>query len=652
MGSYIIGIGIINFLGKSLESIVKRVIEEREIVPNQHWNHNFLRSKISFIIDKVTDNKALYLITHAINEAKRDCHQEIRKILQSPLIIATSTLGTEELLKFLREGNYSYLPLYYGIVPDLKRELNWQGPIIVISTACSSGIYAIYIGTKLLSIFEYVTVATVDTVNLFVQAGFDCLGATSQKKPLPFSQLRDGLVLGEGATAVILSRTPKHKNIGITGIGLSSDGYSLVSPEPEGEGLVFAIKKALEQTEDKLPEVVIAHATATLKGDLSEAIAYSRIFYERNFLPKVSFFKGSIGHTMANSALNDFAFGIWMISNKVLFNGVTKSPLIKELKLEPVIGIEKREIKKVMVVASGFGGSNGVMIIEKTQNQFPGDLEEKKANSSPLFINGISYYYQSRLYYWNNLESFSTAFSSLICDKIILGEEKIKFTPYYYKLDYISRVAYKLTYPFRDKVKKETFIIVGTEFASWENNCKLGYELVENISSPKLIPRVFAHTAPNAVSGQLTVILNTTGPAITFISKTGGIEGILLASLVKEYKNFLICMVEPIDSFREKLERLRTKEDNKSLLDIGIALTISKEPAQEGYIAKIKGCSILSENNIENNKPPLFKKYFLGSLEGGLSLLMGLSQLQYSPQVNIDIWNQYCNTGYRITAER
>ena len=67
----------------------------------------------------------------------------------------------------------------------------------------------------------------------------------------PYDLNRDGFVLGEGGGVLILEEYEHAKARGATiyceiaGQGLSSDGYHIAAPDPEGAGVQRAVKFAL-----------------------------------------------------------------------------------------------------------------------------------------------------------------------------------------------------------------------------------------------------------------------------------------------------------------------------------------------------------------------------------------------------------------------
>ncbi|ASK36351.1 hypothetical protein CEK62_19560 [Alcanivorax sp. N3-2A] len=97
----------------------------------------------------------------------------------------------------------------------------------------------------------------------------------------PFDKDRDGFVFGEAGALMILETEEHAKARGATiharllGSGITSDGYHIVAPHPEGLGAARAMTRAIEMAGLTKSDIkhINAHATATPIGDIAEAKA-------------------------------------------------------------------------------------------------------------------------------------------------------------------------------------------------------------------------------------------------------------------------------------------------------------------------------------------------------------------------------------------
>ena len=96
-----------------------------------------------------------------------------------------------------------------------------------------------------------------------------------EKASRPFDKDRDGFVFGEAGALMVLETEEHAKARGATiharllGAGITSDGFHIVAPDPEGTGAARAMTKALHGAGLTPSDIgfVNAHATATPIGD-------------------------------------------------------------------------------------------------------------------------------------------------------------------------------------------------------------------------------------------------------------------------------------------------------------------------------------------------------------------------------------------------
>lgn len=147
---------------------------------------------------------------------------------------------------------------------------------------------------------------------------FDTLGILTRQNDLgaaacrPYDRDRDGTVLGEGSAMVIVEPYDAAVQRGariyaeITGFGSSYDAYKLVTPHPEGRGLVHAMQSALREagtTSDAIGYIA-THGSGTKLGDASEARALQTVFTNGSGVCASSV-KAATGHLMGGAgALN------------------------------------------------------------------------------------------------------------------------------------------------------------------------------------------------------------------------------------------------------------------------------------------------------------------------------------------------------------
>lgn len=187
----------------------------------------------------------------------------------------------------------------------------------------------------------------------------------------PFDQARDGFVGSGGATVMILesaaSAAARSADVyaELLGWAQSSDGFNIALPQPEGEGLARAIKRALRAchlTPDQIG-YVNAHATSTPPGDRAEALALQEVFTKAGAKPAVSSTKGLTGHPLSMSGVMEAAFCALALRNRFIpgnSNLVSPDPACEGLDLPRETRAGSPGI--TLSNSSGFGGSNVVLV--------------------------------------------------------------------------------------------------------------------------------------------------------------------------------------------------------------------------------------------------------------------------------------------------
>ena len=130
-----------------------------------------------------------------------------------------------------------------------------------------------------------------------------------RRASLPFDRDRSGIVSGEGSAMLVLESEEHARERGATVLGevagyaSLADGYHPSSPEPSGRWEAEAMREALADAglaPDRV-DAVIAHGTATPKGDTAEIRAIIDVFGDHRHELPVTSLKGHIGHTGAAS---------------------------------------------------------------------------------------------------------------------------------------------------------------------------------------------------------------------------------------------------------------------------------------------------------------------------------------------------------------
>lgn len=178
------------------------------------------------------------------------------------------------------------------------RHFGFAGPNSVLSTGCAAGNDALGRAYELIRSgrADSVIAGGADELSEVVFAIFTSLRALAPDYLRPFDAERKGLMLAEGAAAIVLESVGSARSRGgpiyaeLTGHASAADAHHITAPHPHGDGIVAATRIALRRAGLKAEEVdyVSAHGTGTPANDPVEAGALRVIFDGRGEGPAVS----------------------------------------------------------------------------------------------------------------------------------------------------------------------------------------------------------------------------------------------------------------------------------------------------------------------------------------------------------------------------
>jgi 3-oxoacyl-(acyl-carrier-protein) synthase len=256
-----------------------------------------------------------------------------------------------------------------SVTEHIALEFGCHGPLITVSTACSSSAVAIKIALEMLRAGRAGTVLAggADSLSRLTYHGFRALQLIDPKGARPFDKNREGMSVAEGAAVLVLTASedvPDNAIAEILGAGLSCDAYHPSAPHPDGVGAVQAMRAALQDAHISLEEIdyINLHGTGTVDNDRSEARALNTLFPDKK--PLLSSVKGAFGHSLGASGAMETIVSALAVSEGLVPANVGCDLPDPELKLEPLMTpLEATKIKTVLSNSFGFGGNNASVVI-------------------------------------------------------------------------------------------------------------------------------------------------------------------------------------------------------------------------------------------------------------------------------------------------
>ncbi|MDQ6726238.1 MAG: beta-ketoacyl-[acyl-carrier-protein] synthase family protein [Actinomycetota bacterium] len=286
----------------------------------------------------------------------------------------------------LRPGRVSplFTPIYGANMAACQPsiDLGATGPVLGGVGACSAGVQAVIDGLRMLErddaevVLAGATDGALSALILGSLANAGALapaGADPASACRPYDVRRTGMVASEGAAVFVLERLSRARERGaralavVAGGGSAGDAHHLAAPHPEGRGAAEAMRRALADAGARPGEVdaLVAHATATVQGDLAEARALRTVFGASPGMA-VTAPKAALGHGLGAAGAFGVLVAVLSLRDGVLpaTRGLDVDHVDPECRFDHVVGDPRAgPLTSVLVNAAGFGGQNAALLL-------------------------------------------------------------------------------------------------------------------------------------------------------------------------------------------------------------------------------------------------------------------------------------------------
>lgn len=345
------GSGLITPFGEGVALYKASLLNDLTSAPADNSHHGYMTA---FDTAPATPSPLIRVLTEAFESAELDPNSLSRRVA---LILATP-YGPENSKAI--DAAIEYFPIFHGAT------------VHKVSAACASVGSAIGIGCTLIrsGSIECVVIAGLEYANEVDRISFVSIRGLSHTVPRPFDTARDGILLAEGAGALILespdgARARKlQPSASISGVSFRVFPQSNMLRLDE-DGIVQSMTSAMNQARITQVDYVHAHATGTIDGDPVECRAIARISGPRDVGPLVSSHKGAIGHMMRSSGFAGILAGILAIENQAVPPTIGLEAIDTECNMVRHVTRSTVEapVRNVAVNSLGFCGHYSTMII-------------------------------------------------------------------------------------------------------------------------------------------------------------------------------------------------------------------------------------------------------------------------------------------------
>lgn len=248
---------------------------------------------------------------------------------------------------------------------QIREHFDLRGPDFSFNTACTASANALAYADLMVRSgqLDHALVVGVETFNAITALGFHGLQLLTPTAMQPFSRERNGLVLGEGCSALVLShRAQKENSFQLIGSGNLCDTYGMSAANPDGSTVSYVIEQAMQRAALTTSDIaaVKTHGTASLSNDEAEAAGMRKVFAD---MPPLTALKPYLGHTLGACGLNELL--LFCAAAEQGFLIATPGIGVDDEKLGVKLNQTPCELSRghFMLNYFGFGGNNTSLIV-------------------------------------------------------------------------------------------------------------------------------------------------------------------------------------------------------------------------------------------------------------------------------------------------
>ena len=258
-----------------------------------------------------------------------------------------------------------------------------EGPSLTITTACAASANAIGEAKNMIQngIVDMVIAGGTEsgttsmTIGAFAQIrALSTNNENPQQACRPFDKDRDGFVMGEGSTVLVMESEESAISRGVeiygyvAGYGSTTDAFHITAPAEGGKGAVVAMQNAIKDADLTINDIdyINAHGTSTPANDKNETAAIKTVFGKKAYDIDISSTKSMTGHLLGGGGAFESMVSILSMKHGVIPPTINLDNPDEDCDLKYTANTSvEREIKTSMSNSFGFGGHNGVLVFKK-----------------------------------------------------------------------------------------------------------------------------------------------------------------------------------------------------------------------------------------------------------------------------------------------
>ncbi|MBI5612687.1 MAG: hypothetical protein HY942_06455 [Gammaproteobacteria bacterium] len=315
------------------------------------------------------------ILETAVHEALAGAGCEAPALRDAALVIGTGSylFAAEAEYRLRRTGSGGpptpalRAPGYVAL--RVAADLGIDGPVLTLSTACSSSANALLVAADLIrrGQVERALVIGVEGLSAVALSGFHSLLLLDPQGCRPFDADRRGMQLGEAVAAVLLegehSKTSRDTGASLLGGANLCDIHHVTSAAPDGSAMRAVMEMALADAGLAPADIALikAHGTGSPDNDAAEAAAMRALFGDD--LPPFTGLKRYLGHTLGACGAVELAALLGCLRAGFVPPTAGFSAPDPELRIAPLVESRPAPTGAAMLNFFGFGGNYASLIV-------------------------------------------------------------------------------------------------------------------------------------------------------------------------------------------------------------------------------------------------------------------------------------------------
>lgn len=404
----ITGIGCVTPIGIGVEGLWTELRAEKSAVTNvTRFDPSIFRSQCAaevsnFVVDDYLDAKRVKRLDRfgqfsvvasklALEDSRIDLDNEDRDRVGAMMgtALAGVAYAEEQAGRFMHGGLRAVdatlaLAVFGGSSScNIAIEFGVNGPNITNGMSCASGTIAIGEAFRLVrdgSADVMIAGGAEAPLATLCYGAFALIRAMSTRNDdpstasRPFDKDRDGFVMGEGASVLILEEWSRAEARGahiyaeLVGYGTTNDAHHMTAPLPSGAQAARCMREALRDA-DVLPteiDYINAHGSSTPLNDPTETSAIKQVLGEHAHRIPVSSTKGYYGHALGASGAIETAISALVLERGWIPPTLNLSSPGEGCDLDYVPNVGRESSPRIVLTNSfGFGGINASLVLRR-----------------------------------------------------------------------------------------------------------------------------------------------------------------------------------------------------------------------------------------------------------------------------------------------